>query len=128
MSQVAFACIPVAVGLWFAPVAGRYICVVFGTGVSLFDAWRDPRGTLPAQNSPDYDNKAAVEAADLARRFNSIHANAGEVCQSSMSSSWPLRSNDLNLILFKTYADSTASHASSPCRVFLCFLLPFCLR
>lgn len=65
MSQVAFYCLPAAVGLWMGVAPARYILLV-ASGVPLAEAWRNPRGASKRVSS------------DLLQRFEAVHANAGE--------------------------------------------------
>lgn len=66
MSQVAFACLPAAVALWFGTAPLRYAALTLG-GVPLMEVWRNPRGASKRAKNDD-----------LLQRFEAVHANAGE--------------------------------------------------
>ena len=65
MSQVAFNCLPAAVGLWVGLAPARYI-LLWMSGVPFLEGWRNPRGASKRVSS------------DLLQRFEAVHANAGE--------------------------------------------------
>ena len=65
MSQVAFYCLPAAVGLWVGVAPARYILLA-SSGVPFLEGWRNPRGASKRVTS------------DLQQRFEAVHANAGE--------------------------------------------------
>ena len=66
MSQVAFTCLPVAVGLWVGVAPAKYV-IPWVRGRNLADVWRNPRQPV---NCPADD--------DLLTRVHAVHANAGE--------------------------------------------------
>ena len=86
MSKISYASLPVAVGLWFAPVGLRYLSQMLLVGTPLMVMWRDPRGTVVAASDVEDPAKMSSgspvddENGDLVRRFNAAHLNAGEVC------------------------------------------------
>ena len=65
MSEVAFLCLPAAVGMWMAVAPARYILLA-ASGVPFLEGWRNPRGA------------SKVVCSDLQQRFEAVHANAGE--------------------------------------------------
>ena len=65
MSQVAFYCLPAAVGLWVGVAPARYLLLA-ASGVPFAELWRNPRGASKRVSS------------DLQQRFEAVHANAGE--------------------------------------------------
>ena len=65
MSQVAFYCLPAAVGLWVGVAPARYLLLT-ASGVPFTEAWRNPRGCSKRVSS------------DLQQRFEAVHANAGK--------------------------------------------------
>lgn len=65
MSQVAFYCLPAAVGLWVGVAPARYLLLT-ASGVPFAEAWRNPCGASKRVSS------------DLMQRFEAVHSNAGE--------------------------------------------------
>ena len=65
MSQVAFYCLPAAVGLWVGVAPARYLLLA-SSGVPFLEGWRNPRGASKRLSN------------DLLQRFEAVHANAGE--------------------------------------------------
>ena len=66
MSQVAFYCLPAAVGLWFLPAPLRHL-ILYSSGLPFAETWRTPRAASKLR--PNHD---------LLQRCEAVHANALE--------------------------------------------------
>ena len=66
MSQVAFYCLPAAVGLWFVTAPLRHL-VLYSSGLPFAEVWRNPRAASKLRPNDD-----------LLQRVEAAHANALE--------------------------------------------------